>query len=174
MLIDARIESWERRLDDPVGQYLAMLNVAVLIADLLPEETARQIRRITAGRELQTFDDQLHHVDNPELAEIARILPADTAYQTVRTAARLNFDVSDVLTVVTNAATPGARSPKGQEPALRDNREHNRPALRPEASRLAGTSFPIPPLSPPAGAARTGTGSRSRQQASPPRRTARR
>ena len=151
MLIDARIESWERRLDNPVGQYLAMLNVAVLIADLLPEETARQIRRITAGRELQTFDDQLHHVDNPELAEIARILPADTAYQTVRTAARLDFDVSDVLTVVTNAVTLDARSPKGQEPALRDNREHNRPALCPEASRLAGTSLPIPPLSPPAG-----------------------
>ena len=174
MLIDARIESWERRLNDPAGQYLAMLNVAVLIADLLPEETARQIRRITAGRELQTFDDQLHHVDNPELAEIARILPADTAYQTVRTAARLDFDVSDVLTVVTNAVTPGARSPKGQEHALRDNRERTQPALRPEASRLAGTSFPIPPLSPPAGAVRTGSGSRSRQQASPPRRTVRR
>ena len=172
MLIDARIESWERRLNDPPGQYLAMLNVAALIADLLPDETARQIRRITAGRELQTYDDQLHHVDNPELAEIARILPADTAYQTVRTAARLDFDVSDVLTVVTNAVTPGARSPKGQEPALRDNRERTRPAHCPEASRLAGTSFPIPPLSPPAGAVRTDSGSRSRQQASPPRRTA--
>ena len=174
LLIDARIESWERRLDNPVGQYLAMLNVAVLIADLLPDETARQIRRITAGRELQTFDDQLHHVDNPELPQIARILPADTAYQTVRTAAKLDFDVSDVLTVVTNAVTLDARSPKGQEPALRDNRERTRPAPRPEASRLAGTSFPLPPLSPHASAVRTGSGSRSRPQASAPRRPARR
>ena len=97
-----------------------------------------------------------------------------TAYQTVRTAARLDFDVSDVLTVVTNAVTPGARSPNGQEPALRDNRERTRPAPRPEASRLAGTSFPIPPLSPPTGAVRTDSGSRSRQQASSPRLTARR
>ena len=77
-------------------------------------------------------------MDNPELAEIVRVLPADTAYQTVRTAAKLDFDVSDVLTVVANAVTLGARSPKGQEPALRDTRERTRPALRPEASRLAG------------------------------------
>ena len=71
-------ESWERRLDNPVrtGQYLAMLNVAVLIADLpAGRRTARQIRRITAGRELQTFDDQLHHVDNPELADTPASCP---------------------------------------------------------------------------------------------------
>ena len=119
-----------------------MLNVAVLIADLLPDETARQIRRITAGRELQTFDDQLHHVDNPELPQIARVLPADTAFQTVRTAARLDFDVSDVLTVVANAVTLNARSPKGQERTLRDNPDRTRPAPDREAPRLAGTSFP--------------------------------
>jgi DNA primase len=174
MLIDARIESYNPRLDDPVSTYLALLNVAVLIADLLPQETARQIRNITTGRELQIVDDQLRHVDNPELAEIVRILPADTAYQTVRTAAKLDFDVSDVITVVANAVTLGARSPKGQEPALRDNRERARPALRPEPSRLAGTSFPLPPLSPLADAVRTGSGSRPRPQSSAPRRTARR
>ena len=67
LLIDASIESWERQLDDPDGRYLAMLNAAVLIADLLPAETAQQIRRITAGRELRTFDDLLNPVDNPEL-----------------------------------------------------------------------------------------------------------
>ncbi len=174
VLIDDRIESYNPRLDDPVSTYLAMLKVAVLIAGLLPGGTARQIRSITAGRELQIFDDQLRHVDNPELAEIVQVLPAETAYQAVRTAAKLDFDVSDVLTVVANAVTLGARSPKGQEPALRDTRERARPALRPEASRLAGTSFPIPPLSPPAGAVRTGSGSRPRPQASAPRRTARR
>jgi DNA primase len=174
VLIDAKIESSNPRLDDPVSTYLTMQQVAVLIADLLPEETVWHIRRITADRELQIVDDQLRHVDNPELAEIVRILPADTAYQIVRTAAKLDFDVSDVLTVVANAVTLGARSPKGQEPALRRTRERTRPALRPEPSRLAGTSFPLPPLSPPADAVRTRSKSRPRPQSSTPRTAAHR
>jgi hypothetical protein len=155
-----------------VSTHLAMLEVAVLIADLLPEETARHIRRLTAGRELQIADEQHHHVDNPELAEIVRILPADIAYQTVRTAAKLDFDVSDVLTAVANAVTLGACSPKGWEPALSDNRERTQPALRLGPTRLADTSFPLPPLSPPADAVQTGSGPRPRP--SPPRRAARR
>jgi len=146
LLIDARITSRQRQPDDPVSQYTAMLNVAVLIADLMPDETARQIRHITAGRELQALDDQLRHVDNPELAEIARILPADTAYQAIRTADKLDFDVSDVLTVVANAVTLGARSAAGQERRLRDNPDRPAPAPHAEAPRLAGTSFPHPPL----------------------------
>ena len=173
-LIDARIESCNPQLDDPASTYLAMLKVAVLIADLLQDGTARQIRSITAGRELQIVDDQFRHVDNPELAEIVRVLPAETAYQAVRTAAKLNFDVSDVLTVVANAVTLGARSPKGQEPALCYDRERARPAFRPGASRLADTSFPVPPLSPPAGTVRTGSGPHPRPQASASRRIARR
>jgi DNA primase len=161
LLIDARIESWNSRLDDPGGQYLAMLNVAALIADLLPDDTVRQIRRITAGRELQTFDEQLHHVDNPELPQIARVLPADTAFQTVRTAAKLDFDVSDVLTMVANAVTLNARSPKGQERTRRDNPDRQSAPDR-EAPRLAGTGFPHPPLSPHASAAFTESRSRLR------------
>ena len=157
-----------------MSTYLAMVRAAVLIADLLPEETARHIRRITAGRELQIVDDQLRHVDNPELAEIIRILPAETASQTVRTAAKLDFDVSDVLTVVANAVTLGARSPKGQEPALRDNHERVRPASCPEPSRLAGTGFPLSPLSPPVGTVRIGSGSRPRSPSGAPRRGAHR
>jgi len=174
VLIDARIESSNPRLDDPASTYLAMQQVAVLIAGLLPEETARHIHRITAGRELQIADDQLRHVENPELAEIVRILPADTAYQTVRTAAKLDVDVSDVLAVVTNAVTFGARSPKGQEPALCDNRERTPSALSPEPSRLAGASFPLPPLSPPVGAVHTRSESCPRPQSSSQRRAARR
>ena len=162
LLIDVRIESWERRLDDPVGQYLAMLNVAVLIADLMPDEAAGQVRRITAGRELRNFDDQLRHVDSPELPQIARVLPADTAFQAVRTAARLNFDVSDVLTVVANAVTLSARSPKGQQRGVRDNPDRTRPAPEREAPRLAGASFPHPPLTPHASAAFAESGSRLR------------
>ena len=165
LLIDAKIGEWERRLgdlSDPLRQYIAMLNVGVLIADLLPDEAARQISRITAGRELRTFDDQLRHVDNPELPQIARVLPADTAFQAVRTAARLDFDVSDVLTVVANAVTLNARSPKGQERTLRDNPDRTRPAPDREAPRLAGTGFPHPPLSPHASAAFAESGSRLR------------
>ena len=43
-------------------------------------------------------------VANPELPEIARALPADSAYQITRTAERLGFtDYSDVLAEVANA-----------------------------------------------------------------------
>ena len=45
-LIDARIEHGTP-LDDRVSTYLAMCN----IADLVPDGTGRQIRRLTAGRE---------------------------------------------------------------------------------------------------------------------------
>jgi len=49
------------------------------------------------------------------------VLPAGTAFQAVRTAAKLDFDVSDVLTMVANAVTLSACSPRGQERTLRDN-----------------------------------------------------
>jgi len=153
MLIDAKIESSNPRLDDPVSTYLAMLKVAVLIADLLPEETVWHIRRITAGRELQIVDDELRHVDNPELVEIVRIVPAETAYQIVRTAAKLDFDVSDVLTVVANAVALGARSPKERRRGLRDDPSplHSDPSAA--APVLARSSFPCPPLVPGASSA---------------------
>ncbi len=57
----------------------------------------------------------------PVRGQIACVLPADIAFQTVRTAAKLDFDVSDILTVVANAVTLSARSPRGQERTLRDN-----------------------------------------------------
>ena len=44
--------------------------------------------------------------------------PPDTAFQTVRTAAKLDFDVSDAFPVVAGAVTLGARSPRGQERTL--------------------------------------------------------
>ena len=121
-----------------------MRSAAMLIAGLLPDDTASQIRGITAGRELQTTDDLLRPVDNPELPQIARILPADTGYQIVRAAGKLGFDVSDVLTVVVNAVSLGARSPKGQECALRDNREHTRLALSSEAGRSPAPASRFP------------------------------
>jgi hypothetical protein len=57
----------------------------------------------------------------PVRGQIARVLPADTAFQTVQTAAKLDFDVCDVLIMVANAVTLSARSPRGRERTLRDN-----------------------------------------------------
>ena len=111
LLIDASIEEWGRRLDDIDGPLLAMRSAASLIASLLPDDTASQIRDITAGRELQTTDDLLRPVDNPEIPQIARILPADTSYQIVRAAGKLGFDCTDVLAEVANATTRNTLPP---------------------------------------------------------------
>jgi hypothetical protein len=71
-------------------------------------------------------------VANPELPEIARVLPADAAYQTMRVAERLGFtDCSDVLAEVANAVTSNAARP-GSRAARR-------------APQLAASSFPHPP-----------------------------
>ena len=84
---------------------MAMRSTASLIASLLPDDTASQVRSITSGRELQTTDDLLRPVDNPEIPQIARILPADTSFQIVRAAGKLGFDCTDVLAEVANATT---------------------------------------------------------------------
>ena len=60
----------------------------------------------------------------PVRGHITCVLPADIAFQTVRTAAKLDFDVSDVLTMVANAVALSARSPRGQKRTLRDNPDH--------------------------------------------------
>jgi hypothetical protein len=58
--------------------------------------------------------------------QITRVLPAATAFQTVRTATKLGFDVSDVLTIVASAATLSVC--RGQECTLRDNPDLTWPA----------------------------------------------
>jgi hypothetical protein len=71
-------------------------------------------------------------VANPELPEVARVLPADAAYQIMRVAERLGFtDYSDVLAEVANAVTRDAARPS------------NRTADG--APQLAASSFPHPP-----------------------------
>jgi hypothetical protein len=105
-----------------------MRSTAAVIAGLLPADSAEAIRQITGNRELATVDEEMRPIANPELPEIARILPADAAYQTMRMAERLGFtDYSDVLAEVANAVT---RSPV-------------RPGNR--AARLAASGFPDPP-----------------------------
>ena len=140
LLIDASIEEWARRLHDTDGPLMAMRSTASLIASLLPDDTASQVRSITSGRELQTTDDLLRPVENAEIPQIARILPADTSFQIVRTAGKLGFDCTDVLAEVANATTCS--------PERRPRAPHYNPDRSPAASaaRLASTSFPRPPL----------------------------
>jgi DNA primase len=133
VVIDTRIDSWQRRLRDSEGPLLAMRSVATVIASLLPPEAAQAIRQITGNKELDTLDEQMRPVANPELPAIARALPADTAYQITRTAERLGFtDYSDVLAEVANAVTRRAGHPKGIPPEA--------------APKLANAGFPHPPL----------------------------
>jgi len=132
VVIDAHLAPWERRLQDTGGPLLAMRSTAAVIAGLLPAGTAEAIRQITGSQELATIDEQMRPVANPELPEIARVLPADAAYQTMRVAERLGFtDYSDVLAEVANAVTRNAARPG------------NRAARG--APQLAASSFPNPP-----------------------------
>src|SRR4029077_23468 len=76
VVIDAHLALWERRLQDPEGPLLAMRSTAAVIAGLLPAGSAEAVRQITGSRELATVDEQMRPVANPELPEIARVLPA--------------------------------------------------------------------------------------------------
>ena len=109
-----------------------MCSTAALIAGLLPAGSAEAIRQITGNRELAIIDEQMRPVTNPELPEIAGVLPADAACQTTRIAERLGFtDYSDVLAEVANAVTCNATQPRSRTPD--------------EAPQLAASSFPHPP-----------------------------
>ena len=116
LLIDASIEQWGRRLDDTDGPLLAMRSTASLIASLLPDDTASQICDITAGRELQTTDDLLRPVDNPEIPQIARILPADTA---TRSCGPPGSSASTAPKSSPKSPTPPPATPFRQTPAPR-------------------------------------------------------
>ena len=131
VVIDAHLALWERRLQDPEGPLLAMRSTAAVIAGLLPAGSAEAIRQITGNRELATVDEQMRPVANPELPEIARVLPADAAYQIMRVAERLGFaDYSDVLAEVANAITRDAAQAGGPSAG--------------RAPQLAASSFPHP------------------------------
>jgi hypothetical protein len=109
-------------------------NMAILAGEWPGEwaYAAQAIRQITRNKELDTLDEQMRPVANPELPAIARALPADTACQITRTAERLGFtDYSDVLAEVANAVTRRAGHPKGIPPEA--------------APKLANAGFPHPP-----------------------------
>ena len=156
LLIDASIDQWGRRLDDADGPLLAMRATATLIASLISDGTASQIRAITAGRELQTTDDLLRPVDNPEIPQIAAILPAETTYQTVHAAGKLGFDVIDVLAEIANATTRRTRPAGHPGPRLRRGHftAHRGPARQHQLPRTAAHPAPRPSASLPARHAR--------------------
>ena len=131
-VIDAHLAPWERRLRDPEGPLLAMRSAASVLAGLLPAGSAEAIRRITGNRELATLNEQMRPAANPELPQIARVLPADVVYQTMRVAERLGFtDYCEVLAEVANAVTRNTASPG-------NSTEHGAP-------QLAASSCPHPP-----------------------------
>jgi len=148
-LIDACIGQFEKHLDHTEGIYRAMRSTAALIAELLPGQAAKQISQLTGGRKLVLFDNLANPVEIPALPRIAAALPAETAYQVVRAAAKLGFDATEVIAEVANTVTRDARSPKGRAPARHGTHERARPVPGPEPARLAGAGFPLPPLSPP-------------------------
>jgi hypothetical protein len=96
-------------------------------------DRANRLPQITGDKQLITIDERMKPVANPELPEIARALPADSAYQITRTAERLGFtDYSDVLAEVANAVIRQATRPKGSP--------HD------AAPQLAVGCFPDPPV----------------------------
>jgi hypothetical protein len=152
VVIDIHIAGWERHLTDTEGRYRAMRSVAALIAGLLPEDTATQVRQLTEGRDLVMLDDELRPVENPQLLQIVSILPPDTTFQVVRAASTLGFDVSDVTAEVANAANRSARSPKGQGRRVgRDDPGAAQADRSPPPPRLASASFPCRPFIQPVG-----------------------
>jgi DNA primase len=125
VIIDASIDPWRHRLSDIEGPLLALRAAARTIAALMPPAARDQIRQITGNRELRTTDDMDGPAEIPGLGAITALIPADTAYQMVRTATQLGTDLTDVLTETASviAATPEQPPPSA-----------------------AAASFPRPPL----------------------------
>jgi len=148
VVIDTHIEGWDRHLADTEGRYRAMHSVASLIAGLLPEDTAAQVRQLTEGRDLVMLDDSLRPVENPQLLQIAGTLSADTTFQVVRAASTLGAEVPEVMAEVANAVNRSAHSPKGQRRAPLDDPRAAQADRSAPAPGLASASFPRPPLAP--------------------------
>src|ERR1019366_4676312 len=90
LVIDTHIDLWASHLDHVEGQLNAMRGAASLIAGMLPAETAERILEIISGRHLETLNEDLRPIANPELPVIARILPPDAICQIIRVAERLD------------------------------------------------------------------------------------
>src|ERR1019366_4304229 len=112
LVIDTHIDLWASHLDHVEGQLNAMRGAASLIAGMLPAETAERILEIISGRHLETLNEDLRPIANPELPVIARILPPDAICQIIRVAERLDTEHSEVTTEVANAVAREAQAPK--------------------------------------------------------------
>jgi DNA primase len=128
-VVDAELSRWEHQLDETEGPLRAMRATAAVLGRLLLADAAAQLRQSAGNAELAVFDDQMRPVLIPQLPQVARNLPADTASQAVRLADRLGFPADEVLIEIANAVTRQA----GQR----------------TAARLAVGSFPTAPLGKP-------------------------
>jgi DNA primase len=159
VVIDAHLDSWASQLDHAEGQLHAMRSSALLIANLLPAETARQVLQATGGQHLTALGDDLRPVADPTLPEIARMLPANAICQIVRVADALGIDYSDMTAEVVNTLNAGLISPK--RPVARGQELNRRLShtgdLNP--ARLATSAFPGLPSASAGRRVRTAPGS---------------
>jgi len=146
-VVDARLDTWGRRLEDPAGQLYAMRDAAALIADMLPRETAAGILQVTGGQKLETLGDDMRSLAVPELTEIADMMPADVSCQVIRVADQLGFEAySDVLAEVVNALAKNVTAPKHLTVRAIDDLDHEH-LIPTDASpaQLAINAFPGKP-----------------------------
>ena len=163
VVIDAHIDRWARQLDHAEGQLNAMRSAASFVAGLLPPETTKQILQITGGRHLETLDEDLHPIADPELPVIARVLPSDAICQIIRVAERLDNDHSEVTAEVANAVAKEADAPKRTAARAHRNdpgRKRSAPVEGQPAS-LATASFPASPRTVPTTLTKPSQGRRS-------------
>jgi DNA primase len=65
IVIDAHLDGWGHRLDEPEGPLRAMRSSAALVASLLPSEPLARIHQITGGRIIATLDASLRPAATP-------------------------------------------------------------------------------------------------------------
>jgi DNA primase len=155
VVIDAHLDRWSNQLDHAEGRLAAMRSAAQFVASTLLPETARVIRQITSGQEIETLDENLHHIPHPELPMIARLLPAGAACQIARVADRTGSGCDEVTAEVTNAVSKGHELPKHTTGPLPRADACNQVPAHETASpgTLARHSFPDEPI-PAAGPSR--------------------
>jgi len=144
IVIDAHLDSWGPRLDEPEGPLRAIRSAAALVASLLPSEIADRILQTTGGRIIATLDANLRPVANDQLPVIARILPTDATGQIARVADRLDCEYSDVTAEVVNAVTRGTTDPDCTRGRCLRNHLRDKQTSRADTNpaRVASTGFP--------------------------------
>jgi DNA primase len=141
--IDAHLDQWASHLGHIEGRQTAMRSAAHYIAHTLPAATAEAIHQITGGSLLETLDKNLHHIPNPELPAIARLLPPTAACQIIRIADRTGYPSDDVTAEVANAVGVDHNSPAQAVSPSRTDERNPAPTREPPSPRsLVMDNFP--------------------------------